>query len=58
MYLKTPFVGDEPLDLQHYMREHPDFPQEGTLNQWFTEAQFEGYRSLGQLTGQKAAAII
>jgi hypothetical protein len=58
VYLKTAFVGDEPLDLQHYKREHPDFPQEGTLNQWFTEAQFESYRSLGQLTGQKAAAIL
>jgi Patatin-like phospholipase len=54
-YLKTAFVGDEPLDLRHYKREHPDFPQEGTLNQWFTEAQFESYRRLGQLTGEQAA---
>lgn len=54
LYLKTAFVGDEPLDLRHYKREHPDFPQEGTLNQWFTEAQFESYRTLGQITGQQA----
>jgi hypothetical protein len=58
LYLKTAFVGDEPLDLRHYKREHPDFPQEGTLNQWFTEAQFESYRKLGQLTGELAAATL
>lgn len=56
LYLKTAFVGDEPLDLRHYKREHPEFPQEGTMNQWFTEAQFESYRRLGQLTGELAAA--
>jgi len=58
LYLKTAFVGDEPLDLRHYKREHPDFPQEGTLNQWFTEAQFESYRRLGQLTGELAAPTL
>ncbi len=54
IYLKTAFVGDEPLDLIHYKREHPDFPQESTMNQWFTEPQFESYRRLGQLTAEKA----
>ena len=54
IYLKTAFVGDEPIDLRHYKREHPDFPQETTLNQWFTEPQFESYRRLGQLTAEQA----
>ncbi len=54
VYLKTAFVGDEPVDLLHYKREHPDFPQETTLNQWFTEPQFESYRRLGQLTAELA----
>ncbi len=54
VYLKTAYVGDEPVDLLHYKREHPDFPQEKTLNQWFTEPQFESYRRLGQLTAELA----
>ena len=54
LYLKTAFVGDEPADLLHYKRERPDFPQETTLNQWFTEPQFESYRRLGQLTAELA----
>jgi hypothetical protein len=58
VYLKTAFVGDEPLDLLHYKREHPEFPQESTLNQWFTEPQFESYRRLGQLTAEQAIKTI
>jgi hypothetical protein len=54
LYLKTAFVGDEPIDIRHYKREHPDFPQESTINQWFTEPQFESYRRLGQLTADLA----
>jgi hypothetical protein len=54
VYLKTAYKGDEPMDLRHYKREHPDFPQESTLNQWFTEPQFESYRRLGQLTAEQA----
>ena len=58
VYLKTTVVGDEPGDILHYKREHPDFPQESTLNQWFTETQFESYRRLGQLIGEQACAEI
>jgi hypothetical protein len=58
VYLKTAFVGDESLDIRHYKREHPDFPQESTLNQWFTEPQFESYRRLGQLTAEQAIGQI
>jgi hypothetical protein len=50
IYIKTAVVGDEPGDILHYKREHPDFPQQSTLNQWFTESQFESYRRLGQLS--------
>lgn len=58
VYLKTAYVGDEPVDLRHYKRDHPDFPQESTLNQWFTEPQFESYRRLGQLTAEQAISEI
>ncbi len=44
-----PFVsGDEPVDVQAYHRLNPAFPHESTTDQWFSESQFESYRSLGE----------
>ena len=54
IYIKTSLVGDEPGDLLHYKNSHPAFPQDTTLNQWFTESQFESYRRLGQLSAEEA----
>jgi hypothetical protein len=48
VYVKATLVGDEPEDVCHYHRGHPDFPQETTLDQFFDEAQWESYRRLGQ----------
>jgi hypothetical protein len=47
IYIKTRVTGDEPADVLNYNREHEEFPNETTLNQWFSESQFESYRSLG-----------
>ncbi|HEV3080370.1 MAG TPA: patatin-like phospholipase family protein [Gemmataceae bacterium] len=47
VYLKASLTGDEPTDVLSYAREHPPFPHQTTLNQFFTESQFESYRSLG-----------
>ena len=48
LYMKSSLVGDEPADLMAYKFQHPQFPQDSTANQWFTETQFESYRRLGQ----------
>jgi hypothetical protein len=48
LYLKATITGNEPPDIRNYKREHSSFPSESTLNQWFTESQFESYRRLGQ----------
>jgi len=37
----------EPADILNYKLQHPKFPHDPTLNQWFTESQFESYRRLG-----------
>jgi hypothetical protein len=37
----------EPADILNYKLEHGAFPHDTTLNQWFTESQFESYRRLG-----------
>jgi hypothetical protein len=54
LYLKTSIVGDETADLLHHKRAFPDFPQDSTADQWFNESQFESYRRLGQLIGERA----
>jgi hypothetical protein len=52
LYLKSVLTGKEPSDILNYRREHPAFPSDTTLNQWFTESQFESYRRLGQWVGE------
>jgi hypothetical protein len=47
LYIKSSVTGDEPADVEEYRREHPDFPQQSTIEQFFTESQFESYRMLG-----------
>lgn len=48
IYVKPGFYGtEEPADVRAYAAAHAKFPHETTLNQWFGEAQFESYRSLG-----------
>ncbi|MBV8553036.1 MAG: hypothetical protein JOY54_17205 [Acidobacteriaceae bacterium] len=46
-YLKASITGDEAADVEEYRREHPEFPQQSTANQFFSESQFESYRRLG-----------
>jgi len=48
IYLKPTLTGDEPADINLYHSEHPDFPHETTLDQFFDEAQWESYRKLGE----------
>jgi hypothetical protein len=47
IYIKTSLDGDEPVDIVNYKREDPSFPQDTTLDQFFTESKFESYRALG-----------
>ena len=37
----------EPVDIINYKFTHQHFPHDTTVNQWFTESQFESYRRLG-----------
>jgi hypothetical protein len=47
LYIKSSFTGDENDYIIDYKRRNPDFPHETTLDQLFTEEQFEVYRALG-----------
>lgn len=53
VYVKATLTGDEPEDVCHYHRAHPDFPHETTIDQFFDEAQWESYRRLGQHVGSR-----
>jgi patatin-like phospholipase len=47
VYIKASLTGDENDYIFDYKRRYTDFPHETTLDQWFTEEQFEAYRALG-----------
>ncbi len=47
IYIKACITGDENDLIRDYRRRNPDFPHETTLDQFFTEEQFEVYRALG-----------
>jgi hypothetical protein len=48
LYIKPAYHGTETsAGIRSYAKAHPDFPHESTTDQWFTESQFESYRSLG-----------
>ena len=47
MYIKPACHHDIPADVRAYALASKDFPHESTADQWFSESQFESYRSLG-----------
>jgi hypothetical protein len=47
IYIKASLTGDENDYIFDYKKRHDDFPHETTLEQMFTEEQFEAYRALG-----------
>ncbi|TAN67494.1 MAG: hypothetical protein EPN17_11000 [Methylobacter sp.] len=48
IYIKAAMNGHEGTSVMQYKATHPDFPHETTGNQFYTEDQFESYRSLGR----------
>ena len=53
VYIKPTLIGTEPRDLAHYHEAHPDFPHQSTRDQFFDEPQWESYRKLGELIGER-----
>jgi hypothetical protein len=62
VYIKASLSGDENDYVMAYKAAHATFPHETTLDQFFSEEQFEVYRALGEhiarrfLDGRDAAA--
>jgi hypothetical protein len=53
LYLKLSLTGNEGEFLRRYRLDEPAFPHHSTADQFFSEAQFEAYRSLGEHVGSK-----
>ena len=53
VYVKPSLMLDVPTDVRAYGNLHAAFPHESTLDQFFTESQFESYRALGQFQMEK-----
>ena len=47
IYMKLSVTGNESEMIRRYRINHPDFPHQTTLDQFFDEEQFEVYRQLG-----------
>lgn len=54
--LKPSPQAGAPADVLQYAKTHPAFPQEPTSDQFFDEAQWESYRSLGQYIAGRVLA--
>jgi hypothetical protein len=58
IYLKPSFPPKTAIDVRAYGNAHPTFPHESTIDQFFTESQFESYRQLGEdEAGQLAPGV-
>lgn len=53
LYVKLSLTGNEGEFLRRYRLDEPSFPHHSTLDQFFSETQFEAYRSLGEHIGDK-----
>ena len=47
LYIKPAYHDTEGAGIRSYATANKKFPHEDTADQWFTESQFESYRSLG-----------
>lgn len=56
IYIKPTLYGKEPIDVIHYSKENPEFPHQSTADQFYSETQFESYRTLGFYTGHRVFA--
>ena len=52
LYIKSSLTGNERDYILDYQKYNTSFPHESTADQFFSEAQFEAYRALGEHIGE------
>jgi hypothetical protein len=58
IYLKATMTGSEDTALLLHQSSHPQFPHDPTSDQFFTDAQFQCYRRLGQAVASAAMVVL
>jgi len=58
IYIKPCLLPDAPAAVLAFAASSDAFPHEGTGDQWFSESQFESYRSLGEYQGRKLTDLL
>ncbi len=53
IYIKLNITKVDSTDLKRYQIRNPDFPHQSTLDQFYSESQFESYRFLGYSIAKK-----
>ncbi len=56
--VKPNMFAGAPVDLENFKREHPEFPQQTTVDQFFDEGQWESYHLLGEAIGARLDAQV
>ena len=57
IYLKLNLTKEDSTDLLSYQIRNPDFPHQSTVNQFYSESQFESYRYLGYSVAQRGFSM-
>jgi hypothetical protein len=57
-FIKSSLTGREAGDVYNYRLQHAPFPQDATMDQWFTESQFENYCQLGQQVSEECPYLV
>jgi hypothetical protein len=57
IYLKLNLTKEDSSDLLSYQIRNPDFPHQSTLDQFYSESQFESYRYLGYSVAQRGFSM-
>jgi hypothetical protein len=55
---KNVLPADAPRDVLAFARQDGHFPADTTVNQFFDDLHFDGYRTLGHFAGTRAAALL
>ncbi len=53
IYMKPSLCAGAPTSVWAYARDNPQFPHESTGDQYFSESQFESYRTLGRFQARQ-----
>ncbi|MFP3646543.1 GMC oxidoreductase [Paraburkholderia sp. SIMBA_054] len=53
LLIKASLFADLPIDVRHYAQSNDAFPNQTTVDQFFDDNQWEAYRMLGKLSGEK-----